>query len=157
MRILPSLVRSEKGEKSALRRIRSELSRSTAVSFLFSWQDTHFLDLSQVRDARGGQHARLPKDSKTRQALSAGGGDASGTLGERTLTVVYGTDFTSVHYLNFVAGSKETARFWLKHLRSMISNVLASNLSCKGQLCKIFTQIKLMRTKGVNGRVPVKR
>jgi len=48
-------------------------------------------------------------------------------------------------------------KFWLNHLRAMVSNVLASNISCMRALQKIHTQMKLMKTKGVGGKVPVKR
>jgi hypothetical protein len=56
------------------------------------------------------------QDSKLRQPISQG----SGMLEDRTVTIVHGTDFTSVSYTNFCAFKAEVALFWATELANYI-------------------------------------
>ena len=71
-------------------------------------QEVEFLDTSLVRDARTGKSARTPRDGRLRQLVTMGAVEEA--LEEKTVTVVFGTDFVNVQFLNFVCGGGETAR-----------------------------------------------
>ncbi|XP_032068902.1 1-phosphatidylinositol 4,5-bisphosphate phosphodiesterase beta-1-like [Thamnophis elegans] len=71
-------------------------------------QESELLDVSFVKDARCGKHARAPKDPKLREHLDVG--NAGGRLENRMLTIVYGPDLVNISYLNLVATQEEIAK-----------------------------------------------
>ena len=52
------------------------------------------------------------RDPKLRGVVSLG----PGTLEDKTITIVYGVDFTSVSFLNFCSNKIEVASTWCKEL-----------------------------------------
>jgi phosphatidylinositol phospholipase C beta len=70
-------------------------------------QDTELLEISSIRDTRCGRCARVPKDPKLRETVTMG---SPHDLEEKTLTVVYGSDFVNVQFVNFCCKNKETAK-----------------------------------------------
>nr|XP_006136102.1 1-phosphatidylinositol 4,5-bisphosphate phosphodiesterase beta-1 [Pelodiscus sinensis] len=146
--------------------LRSSLDDSTVVTpiilrtdphgFFFYWTDqnkeTELLDLSFVRDARCGKHARAPKDPKLREQLDAG--NIGGRLENRMITVVYGPDLVNISYLNLVAFQEEIAKEWTDEVFSLATNLLAHNMSRDAFLEKAYTKLKLQVTH--EGRIPLK-
>uniref|UniRef100_A0A8C9NH30 Phosphoinositide phospholipase C n=1 Tax=Serinus canaria TaxID=9135 RepID=A0A8C9NH30_SERCA len=88
---------------------------------------TELLDISLVKDARCGKHARAPKDPKLRELLEAG--NAGGRLENRMITVVYGPDLVNISYLNLVAFQDDIAKEWSDEVFSLATNLLAQNMS----------------------------
>lgn len=85
--------------------------RTDPQGFFFYWTDqnkeTELLDLSLVKDARCGKHAKAPKDPKLRELLDVGN---IGHLEQRMITVVYGPDLVNISHLNLVAFQEEVAK-----------------------------------------------
>ena len=79
--------------------------RPNPASISFS-QEMRHLDISHVRDIRTGKEVRVPKDPKLREMLSLGPGD----LEDKTVTVVYSTDFVSVNFVNFCTRKTDVAK-----------------------------------------------
>ncbi|XP_034619997.1 1-phosphatidylinositol 4,5-bisphosphate phosphodiesterase beta-1 [Trachemys scripta elegans] len=132
------------------------LLRTDPHGFFFYWTDqnkeTELLDLSFVRDARCGKHARAPKDPKLRELLDAG--NLGGRLENRMITVVYGPDLVNISYLNVVAFQDEIAKEWTDEVFSLATNLLAHNMSRDAFLEKAYTKLKLQVTQ--EGRIPLK-
>ncbi|XP_075781807.1 1-phosphatidylinositol 4,5-bisphosphate phosphodiesterase beta-1 isoform X5 [Pelodiscus sinensis] len=130
--------------------------RTDPHGFFFYWTDqnkeTELLDLSFVRDARCGKHARAPKDPKLREQLDAG--NIGGRLENRMITVVYGPDLVNISYLNLVAFQEEIAKEWTDEVFSLATNLLAHNMSRDAFLEKAYTKLKLQVTH--EGRIPLK-
>ncbi len=72
------------------------------------FQETHFLDISQIRDVRTGPQARVPRDARLRELVSVGGGHQA--ISQKTVTVVHGTDFVNTNFLNFCTNKPEVAQ-----------------------------------------------
>ncbi|XP_006921662.1 1-phosphatidylinositol 4,5-bisphosphate phosphodiesterase beta-1 [Pteropus alecto] len=129
--------------------------RSDPQGFFFYWTDqnkeTELLDLSLVKDARCGKHARAPKDPKLRELLDVGN---IGRLEHRMITVVYGVDLVNISYLNLVAFQEEVAKEWTNEVFSLATNLLAQNMSRDAFLEKAYTKLKLQVTP--EGRIPLK-
>nr|KAF6423387.1 phospholipase C beta 1 [Rousettus aegyptiacus] len=129
--------------------------RSDPQGFFFYWTDqnkeTELLDLSLVKDARCGKHARAPKDPKLRELLDVGN---IGRLEHRMITVVYGADLVNISYLNLVAFQEEVAKEWTNEVFSLATNLLAQNMSRDAFLEKAYTKLKLQVTP--EGRIPLK-
>ena len=64
------------------------------------------LDISHVRDIRTGKGVKVPKDPKLREMLSLGPGE----LEDKTVTVVYSTDFVNVSFVNFCTRKTDVAK-----------------------------------------------
>lgn len=129
--------------------------RSDPQGFFFYWTDqnkeTELLDLSLVKDARCGKHAKAPKDPKLRELLDVGN---IGRLEHRMITVVYGPDLVNISYLNLVAFQEEVAKEWTNEVFSLATNLLAQNMSRDAFLEKAYTKLKLQVTP--EGRIPLK-
>lgn len=89
------------------------------------------MEISSIRDTRTGKYAKTPKnvclfdidfqhynynndndnqlqDGKLKESINIGPQEV--TLEDKTLTVVYGTDFVNVNFINFCTYSKEIAQ-----------------------------------------------
>ncbi|XP_068270902.1 1-phosphatidylinositol 4,5-bisphosphate phosphodiesterase beta-1 isoform X2 [Nyctibius grandis] len=130
--------------------------RTDPQGFFFYWTDqnkeTELLDISLVKDARCGKHARAPKDPKLRELLDAG--NIGGRLESRMITVVYGPDLVNISYLNLVAFQEDIAKEWSDEVFSLATNLLAQNMSRDAFLEKAYTKLKLQVTP--EGRIPLK-
>ncbi|KAM9257628.1 1-phosphatidylinositol 4,5-bisphosphate phosphodiesterase beta-1 [Cariama cristata] len=130
--------------------------RTDPQGFFFYWTDqnkeTELLDISLVKDARCGKHARAPKDPKLRELLDAG--NLGGRLENRMITVVYGPDLVNISYLNLVAFQEDIAKEWSDEVFSLATNLLAQNMSRDAFLEKAYTKLKLQVTP--EGRIPLK-
>nr|XP_033793273.1 1-phosphatidylinositol 4,5-bisphosphate phosphodiesterase beta-1 isoform X4 [Geotrypetes seraphini] len=128
--------------------------RMDPQGFFLYWTDqskeTELLDMSFVKDARCGKHARAPKDPKLLLEV----GSLGGRLENRMVTVVYGPDFVNISYLNVVVFQEETAKEWADEIFSLATNLLAQNMSRDAFLEKAYTKLKLQA--GPEGRIPVK-
>ncbi|KAM4771596.1 1-phosphatidylinositol 4,5-bisphosphate phosphodiesterase beta-1 isoform 2-T2 [Rhinophrynus dorsalis] len=124
--------------------------------FFLYWTDqnkeTELLDISLVKDARWGKHARTPKDPKLREQLEVG--NFGGRLEFRMFTVVYGPDLVNISYLNLVAFQEEIAKEWTDEVFNLATNLLAQNMSRDAFLEKAYTKLKLQVN--TDGRIPVK-
>ncbi|KAM8946595.1 1-phosphatidylinositol 4,5-bisphosphate phosphodiesterase beta-1 isoform 2-T2 [Pelodytes ibericus] len=124
--------------------------------FFLHWTDqnkeTELLDISLVKDARCGKHARTPKDPKLREQLEVG--NFGGRLEYRMFTVVYGPDMVNISYLNLVAFQEEIAKEWTDEIFNLATNLLAQNMSRDAFLEKAYTKLKLQVNQ--EGRIPVK-
>lgn len=93
-------------EESGL--ISQVLMRLDMNGFFIQWADQNgesdLLDMSLIRDARTGRFARQPRDARQRDMLHFGSQDTQ--LEDKLLTIVYGTDFANVNYLNFACPSR---------------------------------------------------
>ncbi|XP_004840867.1 1-phosphatidylinositol 4,5-bisphosphate phosphodiesterase beta-1 isoform X2 [Heterocephalus glaber] len=129
--------------------------RTDPQGFFFYWTDqnkeTELLDLSLVKDARCGKHAKAPKDPKLRELLDVGN---IGHLEHRMITVVYGPDLVNISHLNLVAFQEEVAKEWTNEVFSLATNLLAQNMSRDTFLEKAYTKLKLQVTP--EGRIPLK-
>ncbi|XP_037667239.1 1-phosphatidylinositol 4,5-bisphosphate phosphodiesterase beta-1 isoform X1 [Choloepus didactylus] len=129
--------------------------RTDPQGFFFYWTDqnkeTELLDLSLVKDARCGKHAKAPKDPKLRELLDVGN---IGRLEHRMITVVYGPDLVNISHLNLVAFQEEVAKEWANEVFSLATNLLAQNMSRDAFLEKAYTKLKLQVTP--EGRIPLK-
>ncbi|XP_006894301.1 PREDICTED: 1-phosphatidylinositol 4,5-bisphosphate phosphodiesterase beta-1 isoform X1 [Elephantulus edwardii] len=129
--------------------------RTDPQGFFFYWTDqnkeTELLDLSLVKDARCGKHAKAPKDPKLRELLDVGN---IGRLEQRMITVVYGPDLVNISHLNLVAFQEEVAKEWTNEVFSLATNLLAQNMSRDAFLEKAYTKLKLQVTP--EGRIPLK-
>ena len=128
------------------------------------------LDISHVRDIRTGKGVRVPKDPKVREVLSMG---TPGDLEDKTVTIVYSTDFVNVYFVNFYTRTSDVAKvsavlltdscaqawfflqFWATQLMAVLQSSRAFCMSPIQSLEKIHALIKLMANS--NGKVPVKR
>ncbi|XP_054552393.1 1-phosphatidylinositol 4,5-bisphosphate phosphodiesterase beta-1 isoform X1 [Talpa occidentalis] len=117
----------------------------------WSKNETELLDLSLVKDARCGKHAKAPKDPKLRELLDVGN---IGRLEHRMITVVYGPDLVNISHLNLVAFQEEVAKEWTNEVFSLATNLLAQNMSRDAFLEKAYTKLKLQVTP--EGRIPLK-
>ncbi|KAM3931513.1 1-phosphatidylinositol 4,5-bisphosphate phosphodiesterase beta-1 [Leptodactylus fuscus] len=124
--------------------------------FFLHWVDqnkeTELLDISLVKDARWGKHARTPKDPKLKEQLEVG--NFGGRLEYRMFTIVYGPDLVNISYLNLVAFQEEIAKEWTDEIFSLATNLLAQNMSRDAFLEKAFTKLKLQVNQ--DGKIPVK-
>ena len=123
--------------------------------FLF-WTDqnneTEFLEISSIRDARTGRGARTPaREGKLRDSVSMG---PEIPLEEKTVTIVYGCDFANVNYINFCCNNREVAQEWTDHVQKMAYNSLAANSSAYTFMMKSYQKLKLMSDS--KGNIPVK-
>ncbi|XP_060042519.1 1-phosphatidylinositol 4,5-bisphosphate phosphodiesterase beta-1 isoform X1 [Erinaceus europaeus] len=129
--------------------------RTDPQGFFFYWTDqnkeTELLDLSLVKDARCGKHAKAPKDPKLRELLDVGN---IGRLEHRMITVVYGPDLVNISHLNLVAFQEEVAKEWTNEVFGLATNLLAQNMSRDAFLEKAYTKLKLQVTP--EGRIPLK-
>jgi len=78
--------------------------------------EMHILDIAHVRDVRTGLHARTPKDPKIRELVSLG----PGMLEDKTVTIVYGTDYVNLNYVNFCTNKAEVAGLWCHELSKLV-------------------------------------
>ncbi|XP_044148313.1 1-phosphatidylinositol 4,5-bisphosphate phosphodiesterase beta-1 [Bufo gargarizans] len=124
--------------------------------FFLHWVDqnkeTELLDISLVKDARWGKHARTPKDPKLKEQLEVG--NFGGRLEYRMFTIVYGPDLVNISYLNLVAFQEEIAKEWTDEIFSLATNLLAQNMSRDAFLEKAYTKLKLQANQ--EGKIPVK-
>ncbi|XP_076872901.1 1-phosphatidylinositol 4,5-bisphosphate phosphodiesterase beta-1 isoform X3 [Brachyhypopomus gauderio] len=114
--------------------------------------ETELLDIAYIKDARAGRFSRTPKDVKVREQL--GVATQGGKTENRMLTVVSGPDMVNITYLNFMAFQDEVAKEWSEELFSLVSNLLAQNMSREACLEKVYTRLLLQLTP--EGGIPVK-
>ncbi|XP_067682324.1 1-phosphatidylinositol 4,5-bisphosphate phosphodiesterase beta-1-like isoform X2 [Haliotis asinina] len=131
--------------------------KTDANGYIIYWKDQSskemdFIDISQIRDTRTGKYARVPKDAKLRESLQSGGGD--GSLEDRTLSVVTGSDMYNMEMTNFVTTSKEVAKEWAEELLQYSTNLLAINGSSLSFLEKAYTRISYIQSP--DGKIPTK-
>uniref|UniRef100_F7BGK4 1-phosphatidylinositol 4,5-bisphosphate phosphodiesterase n=1 Tax=Xenopus tropicalis TaxID=8364 RepID=F7BGK4_XENTR len=111
--------------------------------FFLYWTDQNkeaeLLDISLVKDARCGRHARTPKDPKLREQLEVG--NFGGRLEYRMFTIVYGPDLVNISYLNLVAFQEEIAKEWTDEVFSLATNLLAQNMSRDAFLEKAINRL----------------
>ncbi|OTF70287.1 hypothetical protein BLA29_012903 [Euroglyphus maynei] len=91
-------------------------------------------------------------DGKLKESINIGPQDIS--LEDKTLTVVYGTDFVNVNFINFCTNSKELAQEWANELLKIAYNLLAINASVYTFLEKAHTKLFLMSDR--DRKLPVK-
>ncbi|XP_056020621.1 1-phosphatidylinositol 4,5-bisphosphate phosphodiesterase beta-1-like isoform X14 [Ostrea edulis] len=124
--------------------------------YILYWKDQNkdmdFLDISYIRDTRTGRHAKVPKEGKLRDQCMIGPPDIP--TEDKTITICYGKDMTSIDFINFVCASRDVAREWTEELLKFATNLLALNSSVLSYLEKAHT--KLTHVLDVNGRIPVK-
>lgn len=70
--------------------------------------ENELIDISLIRDTRTGKQAKLTRDNKTREASNLGSPKLSQL--DRTFTIVLGTDFTNVNFINLSCDNKEQAQ-----------------------------------------------
>ncbi|XP_070577885.1 1-phosphatidylinositol 4,5-bisphosphate phosphodiesterase beta-1-like isoform X2 [Ptychodera flava] len=110
------------------------------------------LELSAVRDTRTGRYAKVPKEGKLKDTCTMGSPDVS--LEDKTLTIVYGTDFVNTQFINFCTNKEAIAKEWVEEVFDMAYNMLALNASPLQYWEKMHS--KLIITSPIEGKVPVK-
>ncbi|XP_051775239.1 LOW QUALITY PROTEIN: 1-phosphatidylinositol 4,5-bisphosphate phosphodiesterase beta-1 [Erpetoichthys calabaricus] len=115
-------------------------------------KETDLMDINNIKDARNGKCARIPKDAKLRELLDVG--NQGGRLENKMLTVVCGPDLVNITYLNFMAFQEDIAKEWADELFGLATNLLAQNMSREDTLEKAYTRVKLLLNP--EGRIPVK-
>ena len=124
--------------------------------YVLFWKDQNkemdYLDLSLIRDTRTGKYAKVPKEGKLKDTCMIGQSDVA--VEDKTVTIAYGTDMTSISFVNFVCSSRETAKLWCDELFLYAYNLLAANGNVLTFLKKAHT--KITHVLDVNGRIPVK-
>ncbi|CAN0408143.1 unnamed protein product [Lampetra planeri] len=115
-------------------------------------KETECLDITSIRDTRTGKSARTPKDGKLRDVFESGNGE--GRLEQKTVTVVFGSDFVNLTFLNFVAFSEEIAKEWATGIFQLASNLLYHNSSRDIFLDKLYTKLTLQLNQ--DSKIPVK-
>ena len=124
--------------------------------YVLFWKDQNkemdYLDLSLIRDTRTGKYAKVPKEGKLKDTCMIGQSDVA--VEDKTVTIAYGTDMTSISFVNFVCSSRETAKLWCDELFLYAYNLLAANGNVLTFLKKAHT--KITHVLDVNGRIPVR-
>lgn len=69
--------------------------------------ENELIDIALVRDTRTGKQARLPRDNKAKEASNLG---SPKIQLDRTFTIVWGSEFANVNFINFSCDNKETAQ-----------------------------------------------
>lgn len=130
--------------------------RVDSNGFYLYWKDqnndTEFLDISSVRDARNGKGARSPRDAKLRDTCNLGAPEIP--LEDKTLSIFHGSDFVNINCINFCCNSSEVAQEWAGLILKMAYNLMAVNGSAYMFMVKAHTRIGLMEDR--EGRIPVK-
>ena len=78
----------------------------------------------------------------------------SGTLEDKTITLVCGADLTNITFVNFCTNKQEVAEFWHRELQCLIRDINPLRFSKSDHLHKIYRQIILNANSNQN--VPVK-
>lgn len=68
--------------------------------------ENELIDIALVRDTRTGKQAKLPRDAKAREQANLG---SPKVQLDRTFTIVWGTEFANVNFINLNCDNKETA------------------------------------------------
>lgn len=92
-------------------------------------------------------HPTLARDPKLRGVVSLG----PGTLEDKTITIVYGTDFVNVSFLNFCSNKIEVAATWCSELWKYVRLINPLSTCAVQNLRKIHTQLCLFS----NGEKPI--
>ncbi|XP_047138767.1 1-phosphatidylinositol 4,5-bisphosphate phosphodiesterase beta-4 isoform X1 [Hydra vulgaris] len=134
------------------------------LGHVLSWKpedfskDTEVLDLVHVRDVRTGQYAKVPKpqDIRARDAIKMYSAfeHESNLMQERTITIVYGSNFVDLTFINFVASSVSEAQEWTDALFKCTNNLLEFNSSPLKCLERFFTRIYVQKNQ--EGEIPTK-
>ncbi|KAL5279626.1 PLCB2 family protein [Megaselia abdita] len=123
--------------------------------FYLYWIDQNnemdLLDIALIRDVRTGQYAKKPRDPKLRQIVTMGSQD---TLEEKTVTVVHGSDFVNVFFVNFCCTKKDIAKVWADSIMKLSYSLNQLNASSTMYLQKAHTKLCLQVDK--SGKIPVK-
>ena len=69
--------------------------------------ENELIDIALVRDTRTGKQAKLPRDNKTKEPSNLG---SPKVQLDRTFTIVWGSEFANVNFINFTCDNKETAQ-----------------------------------------------
>lgn len=128
-----------------------------ANGFFLYWTDqnneTEFLEISSIRDARTGKSAKLPpREGKLKDSVSMG--PDSIALEDKTLTIVYGSDFVNVNCVNFCCNNKEITLEWTNSILTMAYNLLSINASPYTFMTKCYTRLNLLSD--AKGNIAVK-
>lgn len=59
---------------------------------------------------RTGLQAKVPRDPKVREIVSLTAAGPAEAVEDKTLTIVYGTDFINTNFLNFCSKEKDVAK-----------------------------------------------
>jgi len=113
--------------------------------------ENELIDIALVRDTRTGKQAKLPRDAKAREQANLG---SPKVQLDRTFTIVWGTEFANVNFINLSCDNKETAQYWTEHVAKTAHNLLAVNASTYDFLLKSHARIVLMADR--DGRVATK-
>lgn len=109
------------------------------------------IDFFQIRDIRTGDQARTPKDQKVRSIVNMG----SDKLEDKTITIVFGTDFVNTNFINFCTHKVEYAQLWSRELWDYTRSCNPLNMSSIQNIQKIHTQLMLITHKQ-DSPIPVK-
>ena len=88
--------------------------------------ENELIDIALVRDTRTGKQAKLPRDNKAKEASNLG---SPKVQLDRTFTIVWGSEFANVNFINFTCDNKETAqvgRFWTTQFLNKFANSLSA-------------------------------
>ncbi|KAG8201638.1 hypothetical protein JTE90_012706 [Oedothorax gibbosus] len=124
--------------------------------FFLYWTDqnneTEFLEISSIRDARTGKYSKIPRDGKLKESITMGTPDTP--LEDKQVTVIYAADLVNINAIHYSCTTKEIAQLWTDHLLKMAYNLLAINASAAVFLEKALTKVKLLTDR--DGKIPVK-
>uniref|UniRef100_A0A915KNR9 1-phosphatidylinositol 4,5-bisphosphate phosphodiesterase n=1 Tax=Romanomermis culicivorax TaxID=13658 RepID=A0A915KNR9_ROMCU len=97
------------------------------LRFLFTFQDTGYIEIINILDTRWGKHAKAPKDvEKTREKLCPSFIPSS-AFENCLITVVTGNNFVDLKFTTFVAQTQTLAQEWAEKLFQLAYDLLALN------------------------------
>ncbi|PAA76624.1 hypothetical protein BOX15_Mlig033595g2, partial [Macrostomum lignano] len=102
------------------------------------------LEIAWIRDTRTGRSARIPKETKIREACGFFG-SSEALIEDRTVTISYGLDLVNIQWINFVAASKNVAQEWSSQLFRYATNSFVNNPSFYDMLERSWTKLSVSR------------
>ncbi len=118
---------------------------SDPKNFILYWRDlskkkSEYLELSAIRDVKTGVYAYVPAEKSQRDMLSSGKSSAS--IQAKTITIIYGSEFSQNQSINFVSlaeNAEEVAQEWSEFIFKSAINPRMLNLSLYEQLMKLHS------------------